>query len=289
MSKEKHYNIIKFSKDFIARRNAADYYVLYVSKGDEEEIFDLLRNEDDSSVYIPLINALGRMGSEKALDYLIANLNHKRFDQYCLGNIQLYWNEKALKTIADVILNNKKELMRDRALQICEKIGVTNFTDVLIEAFKREKVGYIQSKIIALLGKTKSEKAIEVMRQILLNSKNRIDRHDAITSLFNIGTDRAYQVMTTGLSDEDHYVVQSAEAYLGGCKSPNIVNYLEPILKNPKLELRNSIVKILGNIKSKKALELLLFVANNDSNPSLRVKANSLAQDLEAALNQGQK
>ena len=234
-------------------------------KGNKDEDFrgiidELLIKLKDGDVRWAVAAALGNIGSEMTIDYLISLLSDKdsslcRVAAKVLGNIG---SEMVVDSLIP-LLNDKNEGVRGAAAHTLGTIGSERAVDSLIPLLNNKNEG-VRWAAAHALGTIGSEKAVDSFIP-LLNNKNEGVRWAAADVLGKIGSEKAVNRLITLLSDEEVYL--EAAYALGMIGSEKAVDSLISLLNDKNKSVRRAAADALGKIGSEKAVNRLITLLSD--------------------------
>jgi len=235
-----------------------------------ERLIDLL-NGDNKDVRQGAAFALSKIGTEKAIDPLIAVLKDKDMDSDvhqgaadALGEIG---TEKAIDPLIAVLKD--KDMVSDvhqGAADALGEIGTEKAIDPLIAVLKdKDMAWYVRQGAALALGKIGTEKAIDPLIAVLKDKDmDSDDRRSAADALGKIGTEKAIDPLIAVLKDKDMgwYVRQGAALALGKIGTEKAIDPLIAVLKDKDMvsDVRRSAAFALGKIGTEKAINPLIAV-----------------------------
>jgi len=227
--------------------------------GSEKAVEALLQafKDEDWNVRYRAAEALAMIGSEKVVEALLQALKHEDSDvrrsaAEALGNIG---SEKVVEALLQALKHEDSDV-RSHAAVVLGKIGSEKAVEALLLALKDED-SHVRSIAAAALGKIGSEKAVEALLQALKDEDSHV-RRSAAAALGNIGSEKAVEALLQALKDETSFVRRSATNALAMIGSEKAVEALLLALSDPDSDVRSRAAEALGNIGSEKAVEALL-------------------------------
>ncbi|MDI6644754.1 MAG: HEAT repeat domain-containing protein [Methanobacteriaceae archaeon] len=180
-------------------------------KNDVDGLIEALYDENDS-IRLEAVDALGRLRDSKAVEPLIMNLNNENKDLRC-------------KIAASL-----------------GKIGDNRAVEPLINALS-DKEDVVKEEAIVALGKIKDEKAVKYLIK-MLNHNNELIKADAVTALGNIGSTKAIPSLIKLLDDKNDLIQEKAVSSLGMIS----INPYISKLKSDDEKIRKNAINMLKNI-----------------------------------------
>ncbi|OHB49231.1 MAG: hypothetical protein A2099_03910 [Planctomycetes bacterium GWF2_39_10] len=226
-------------------KEEAQNVLIKIADSDLIEKLIKLLTDTDSNVRRNAANALGKIGTEKAVDPLIAVLKDKDTDR----NVR--------QSVADAL----------------GKIGTEKAIDPLIAVLNDEDMDWeVRQSTASVLCKIGKEKAIDILIAVLKDRDMDEDaRQRAAYTLSEIGTKKAIDALIAVLNDKDMGwgVRRSAADALGKIGTEKAVDALIAVLKDrgwddpQRWRFRQSVADALGKIGTEKAIDTLIAVLND--------------------------
>ena len=208
-------------------------------------------------------DALGRIGSEKAIEPLIkaaltsaegGDVRESAAD--ALGRIG---SDKAIEPLVKALTSGEEEYVRGRAADALGRIGSEKAIEPLIKALTSGEEGYVRWSAADALGRIGSEKAIEPLMKALTSAEESDVRWNAAVALGRIGSGKAIEPLIQALTSTEEGDVRwrAADALerIGSEKA------IEPLIKalttDKGNDVRECAAYALGSIGSEKAIEPL--------------------------------
>ncbi|MCS7249443.1 MAG: HEAT repeat domain-containing protein [candidate division WOR-3 bacterium] len=275
-------------EDPLIKTSACEALGILKSKKAIENIFPLLY---DLNFWVRACAcaALGEIGDEKALPHLLEKLkdeSHWVRSSACeaLGKIG---DKKAGEALAYISLYDESEIVREAAIKALTMIGEAIISpylnalmsDDLNKRLKAMEILIKEGKIVLypllsllnnpsivlktciceILGKIGDERAIEGLAN-LFNDRDINVRIAAVNALANIKSEKTCSYLLDLLSSPNSTIADLAKRALTklGEKSVNIL--LNELIKIKEEEKRIKIIEILGDIKNKESIEVLLEI-----------------------------
>ncbi|MGB9928720.1 MAG: HEAT repeat domain-containing protein [Methanosarcina sp.] len=256
----------------------------------EESLFKTL--EDPSmEVRTIAVKALACTGSENSTDTLINQLE-KMSEIDCEPSYQIciiealgkLHNERAVEPLIKT-LEDKNFQIRAAALHSLEILGGERVEEALITKLDAvsdsNKIhsthSEFQKQVIFTLGNVKSKKAVHVLIH-KLEDKNPEIRKYAAESLGKIKDTQAVDPLLNHISDRNPEVRNSVAYSLGILKAEKAINPLLKMLTEKDPELRITAVYALGNIGNPKAIISLLETLKDNNSWVRKYAAEALGK-----------
>ena len=230
-------------------KEEAQNVLIKIADSDLIEKLIKLLTDTDSNVRRNAANALGKIGTEKAVDPLIAVLKDKDTDR----NVR--------QSVADAL----------------GKIGTEKAIDPLIAVLNDEDMDWeVRQSTASVLCKIGKEKAIDILIAVLKDRDMDEDaRQRAAYTLSEIGTKKAIDALIAVLNDKDMGwgVRRSAADALGKIGTEKAVNALIAVLKDmdtrgwhdpERWRFRQSVADALGKIVTEKEIDTLIVVLKDE-------------------------
>ena len=234
--------LMSFWKSSGARFSFSDSTVILLGQT-HEAMFDIMRASlynENSFVRREVAEALGRIGSERAVDDLIH------------------------------ALQDEDRPVRLNAAEALQRIG----TEQAIDGINRLQ-GWEQGHVWATFGtfdKISSEQMLEFLLDDLPEWDRFYVRRNASEALGRIGSEQAVDDLIHTLQDEDHCVRMSAAKALGQFGSERAVDDLIHALQDENRFVRREVAEALGRIGSERAVDDLIH-ALQDEDHRVRMSA----------------
>ncbi|MDB9412051.1 HEAT repeat domain-containing protein [Microcystis aeruginosa CS-567/02] len=243
---------------------------------------------------------LGKTGSERAVEALIAALGDERKDvrSEAVWTLQNIGSKRAVEALI-AALGDEREDVRSEAVKALGKIdseravegliaalghedgslgcfaawalgeiGSERAVEALIAALENERIGTTAAWALGNIG---SERAVEALIAAL-KVKDEDLRYSAVLSLAPIGSERAVEPLIAALGDENRRVRCLAAWGLGNIGSERVVEPLIAALNDGDSEVRTFAADSLGAIGSERAVEPLV-TALGDEDEGVRYSA----------------
>ena len=209
-----------------------------------------------STEAVKAIEALGQLGSRKAVEALIFTLHHGEGDARleaarALGQLGTERGTEALITaLHDVQLS-----LKSSAAQALLQIGSERAVQALISAVDDDhyEVRWMAAKRLGYVG---SEAAVEALISAL-NDEHCAVRWGAAEALGGVASQRAVEALILALDDRNRDVRSIAARALGQAGSDRAVDSLISALGDKHQNVRRSVAQALRQIGSEKAVEAL--------------------------------
>jgi len=236
---------------------------------------DLRGAGKDSSVRWSSAEALGRIGSEKAIEPLLKALGSDKEagvrwrSAEALGSIG---SEKAIEPLVEALGSDKDSYVRWRSAEALGRIGSEKAVEALVKALGSDKASSVRGSSAYALGSIGSEKAIEGLLKALGSDQDTSVRGSSAYALGRIGSEKAIEPLVEALGSDKASSVRgrSAEA-LGSIGSEKAIEPLVKALGSDKAsDVRGSSAAALGSIGSEKAVEGLLKALGSDKASDVR-------------------
>lgn len=212
----------------------------------EEIIANLIKLINDKSpfVKIAVINALGELNAVETMDILFRFILDKDPD--------------IAKTAILAISN----------LDLCEKDKnrFLNFLAIQIES----KEWLIRKAVATALGNIKNEESFELLFRLLASETENIVDNEILTSIANFNTRDAILALIDFINFDE---LKDKSVALLSNFDDSVIPYLKAAFDNNDVEIKLTIISILGEIKSDKVLTVLLKYSSEGLSPNIRKQA----------------
>nr|CBH36822.1 hypothetical protein containing NACHT domain and HEAT-like repeats [uncultured archaeon] len=243
-----------------------------------EPLITALTSDEDSYVRGSAADALGRIGSEKAVEPLISALSlDKERDvrasaASALGGIG---SEKAVEPLITILTTAKESDVRVSAASALGGIGSEKAVEPLITILTTAEEGDVRASAASALGGIGSEKAVEPLITALTTAKESDVRVSAASALGEIGSEKAVKPLITTLTKaKESFVRLSATFALARRGSEKAVDPLITALSSAKeSDVRWNAAYALGGIRSEKAVDPLITALSSDKESDVRWRA----------------
>jgi HEAT repeat protein len=251
-------------KDSDVRMSAAEALGSIGSKKAIETLINVLTTDKDSKVRESAAFALGGIGSEKAVESLINVLSTDKDSDvrsstaFALGGIG---SEKTIESLIDALSTDKESDIRWSATFALGRIGSELAIEPLIKALSTDKDSYVRWSAAFALGRIGSELAIEpLIKSLSTDKENSIVRGNVAEALGRIGSELAIEPLIKALfTDEESYVRWRAAEALGRIGSELAIGALiEALNTTEDSAVRERAADALGHIGGERAVELLI-------------------------------
>ena len=251
------------AKDSYVRLSAVDALGRIGSEKAIEPLINALNTDTDSDVRLSAADALGSIGSEKAIELLINALSTDT-DSYvrlsaadALGSIG---SEKAIEPLINALFTDTDSYVRRSAAYALGSIGSEKAIESLINALSTDTDSDVRLSVADALGRIGSEKAIELLINALSTDTDSDVRRSVAEALGRIGSEKAIELLINALStDTDSDVQEIAAEALGSTGGEKAIEPLINALSTAKdSDVRWSVTEALGRIGGEKAIEPLI-------------------------------
>ncbi|MHC1574209.1 MAG: HEAT repeat domain-containing protein [Candidatus Methanogasteraceae archaeon] len=206
-------------------------HISYQSGDIEDKLIESLK-DDDSDARGAAANALGEIGSENAIKYLIP------------------------------LLKDDDSNARGAAANALGRIGAENAIKYLIPLLKDDD-SYAREAAANVLGRIGAENAIKYLIPLLKDDDSNV-RGAAANALGEIGAENAIKYLIPLLKDDDSYARFAAAYALGRIGAENAIKYLIPLLKDDDSNVRRAAAYALGRIGAENAIKYLIPLLKDD-------------------------
>jgi HEAT repeat protein len=224
----------------------------------------LLLTSDEQGVRMRAASALGRIGSERAVEVLLAAMRDP--DSWVRGSVAealgQIGSERAAETLLVALQDWKTDVPRDAA-EALGRIGSERVVEALV-ALLQDQNSFVRRYAALGLGWTGSEQAERALL-IALHDKDHAVRVDATFALGLIGSEQATEVLLSILLDRSSWERADAAKALGFIRSQRVVEALLTALRDRNNLVRMSAAGALGWIGSERAVgELVVALRDRD-------------------------
>lgn len=142
----------------------------------------------------------------------------------------------------------------------------------------------VRARAILALGKINSKKALPLLSEILLNRyESKILRMYSASSIGKIGKEASLDTLQEVIFDETHEVAEYAVNAIAEIRSEKGGNLLIEALRSDYDKVRYYAIKGLSQIKYRKAIDILKFKAQYDSNETVRNEAKKALEIIQGS------
>lgn len=190
----------------------------------------------------------------------------------------LSWGDNFVSVVEGLLARNQSPEVRSRAALLLGKLKMDRATNILIKALAKE-VEEVRMSIISALGNHKNEKASQTLTKILEKESNKEMILVTIDSIVKLGAKSSEESLIKHLENSKDVDVRakSAEA-LGLLDCKNATKVLVKKLGDSDVLVRAKAAEALGRIKDPKSIDDLISAFKENSDDNLRVSiAMSLA------------
>jgi len=230
-------------------------------------------NTENGYVGVGAAELLGRIGSEKAVNVLIAALDAKdSLNRWAIPKALGQSNHDKAVDVLIATFNDEGLDLRKRAVEAIGEVGSRKAVNALIAAFNQEK-SYVKESAIEALGKIGSKEAIDVLITAI-KDENRNVRMNAAVALGQIGCEKAVNTLIVALEHEDSFVAEQAAWTLGYTGSEKAIDALiSTLLHKDNHNIRRTAAKALGHFRVNKVVDALVTTTLNDDETLIRAEA----------------
>jgi HEAT repeat protein len=223
--------------------------------------FDDPDDDPNGDVRSRAAEALGKIGSEQAVDRLLTALDDPN-DNVRWGAAEVLGeigSEQAVDRLLTA-LDDPNDNVRSRAAEALGKIGSEQAVTELLKALD-DSGGDVRSRATEALGKIGSKQAVTGLLKALGDLNDNV-RSSAATALGKIGSEQAVIGLLKALDDPDSDVRWSATEALGKIGGKQAVTGLLKALGDLNDNVRSRAAEALGKIGGDQVSELLKTLAN---------------------------
>jgi HEAT repeat protein len=248
-----------------------------------DPLISALSSDKESDVRGRAASALGGIGSEKAIEPLVTAITtDKEFLVHFYAELALerIGSEKAVNPLIKALTTAKESEVRNSAADALGRIGSEKAIKPLVTAITTDKGIMASFNAVFALGDIGSEKAIEPLIDILTTTKERIVLWMVASCLGRIGSEKAIEPLITFLTTAKDYFVQWCVLFaLGSIGSEKAIEPLITFLAKESVRRERSAFA-LGRIGSEKAIEPLTTALFTDKESEVRKSATSALGDI---------
>lgn len=194
-------------------------------KAAEPLLMKAFETEESSIVKRDILEALGKCGTKKGLDFITGIKFRTREEQLLIGQARGIYRfalqnitsnqgtDKVLELLAPVIPDNAS-LMAGHYLGRVRELDLTPYEQELIDAFNKEKNPLIRMSLILAMGKVKGRKIPEFLKGVLASDCDYRIKVNALRALQSFDYQPVRDVALALLSHPDVNVSVSAAGYI---------------------------------------------------------------------------
>jgi HEAT repeat protein/energy-coupling factor transporter ATP-binding protein EcfA2 len=250
-----------------------------------DPLIGALTTDEDSGVRGRAAEALGELGSGKAVDPLIGALTTdkdsgvRRRAVSALGELG---SKKAVDPLIGALTTDKDSDVRLIAADALRKLGSKKAVDPLIGVLTADEDSDVRLVAADALGELGSKKAVDPLIGVLTADEDRGVRGSAAYALGELGSEKAVDpLMSILVKDKDRYIRRRAVSALGKIGSEKAVDPLMSILvKDKDRYIRRRAVSALGEIGSEKAVDPLMSILATDKDSDVRGSAAEVLEEI---------
>jgi HEAT repeat protein/Tfp pilus assembly protein PilF len=193
-------------------------------------------------------SALGRLGTKKAIDFLIWKLNDadKDFRSNAARALGDSGSKRAVAPLIKAFQDDRLNLQFHAGA--LGKIGGDKALQFLMGALQDKTSGNRQGAASAL-GLAKDKRAVDPLIQLLAYDKDQFVRSDSALALANIGDKRAVEALIRALGDKKYYVRKNVARALGDLGDTRAIEPLKGMLGDSVDDVRKAGKKALAKLK----------------------------------------
>jgi HEAT repeat protein len=254
-----------------AVREAAVYGLGKVRNPRAERRLIAALNDADPNVQRAAAEALGDLGSARAIDPLINLLGtpdkpdkNDKYDKK-LGKIG---NERALRPLL-LAVKDENPYVRAAAEAAVKRIGSQSGETDSLSELMRDPSPAVRAQVAGKLGVSKDPAALPLLIR-LLGDPDYTVRRSAVAGLANFRDPASLEKIAAALDDDDLSTRQGAATVLGLAGNPQSVEALAAHARDSQGAVRAEIIRALGRIKDERSLPAIVS-ANQDPDPPVRL------------------
>ena len=249
----------------------------------EPAVKPLIRTLQDRSiktwvVHARAVNALARIGSQRAVEAVIKSLEDAGLNPYVRGSAAMAVAELKPKEAAEVlsrVSRDESQFVRWKCAQALGMLDDKKGTDALIRALSDEDQN-VRAATARSLGQIKAENAADSLIDAL-KDESWIVRLNAREALLQIG-EPAVERLIAALKDKNSHACWQAAWVLGRTKSQKAIELLIEALADSDWMVRDEAAVALTKINSEKVIKAL--------NDALKDKAGHVREQVVWILSQ---
>ncbi|RKX78486.1 MAG: hypothetical protein DRP87_06135 [Spirochaetes bacterium] len=255
-----------------------------------EEAEKVFKQTTNPRVRIKLLNFFSQIEYRNAEEMVLKLIeDHENRDRDLIVESIRYISEsknneiltKAAEILEELTTHRENEIA-SAAIKGLGKTGKKEYAEKLISLFeKRDYPSSLKPEIILALGDLKAEKALEPLIKILENKdESEVLRRYACDSLGKIGNPKAVEPLIRAFRTGDTILRSYAIYALGKFPGEETESILIDALRDSYYKVRISAAKALGERKVKSAVDILIYKAERDPEPSVREEAIKALADI---------
>ena len=223
----------------------------------------ILLGDPDIEVQRKAIDALRRIGDNRAIDALVNNLNNLELRHETIQALTNIRSEKVVEPLIGLLGDPNIDVQR-KAVEALGRIGDNQAIDALMKILKRPELRW---DAIQALTNIRSEQVVELLIGLLDDPDIEVQRK-AVDALKEIGDNRAIDALVK-LINRPNLRYKAIRA-LTNFNIQRVVDSLLVLLDDPDIEMQRKIVDTLGEIGNNQAIDPLVKRLNR---PELRREA----------------
>ncbi|WP_103667164.1 HEAT repeat domain-containing protein [Pseudanabaena sp. BC1403] len=226
----------------------------------EDIICNLQDENNDNYIRRNLIEALGKIASDKGICHLINMLNDPNPD--IRGQVAKILGKTGSRISVESLiqsLQDQETNVRSKAVEALGEIGSEQAIEHIIDLLKDNNPNVRKSAARAL-GEIGNEKAVQPLIDEVFNDLDPYVRESVACALSQIGSYNTVEPLIKVLKDQEHfpYVRAIAAEALGKIGGEEFVEHLIDLLKDENSYIVESVAEVMGKIGGKKALHHLI-------------------------------
>jgi HEAT repeat protein len=251
------------------------------------KVLEIFKEEHTEKVYITLVQYVGIVKLKKAHDVLLDELSRRgRNDDYretVIHAIGKLGNSSSIAPLNEVYSKSNTSIRIKKAIvDAYGQIGDRSIEARLIEIVGDEYEDIeVRARAILALGEIKSKESINLLQSLLHNKyEEKILRMYSASSLSKIGGELSLAALAEVINDETHEVAEYAVNGIAKMETEKGGEYLIKALRSDYDKVRYYAILGLSKIKYRKAVNILEFKAEYDSNELIRKEAAKALENI---------
>jgi HEAT repeat protein len=250
----------------MVRRNAVEALGKLGDERAVEPLIAKLKKDKDKGVRAAAAKALGKIGDKRALEPLIAKLKKDKdwgVRTAAAEALGVLGDTKAVEPLIAKLRKDKTHSVQRASAEALGEIGDNRAVEPLIATLK-DKVNIVREAAAEALGKIGDERAVEPLIVEFKDSRRSSIRKAAATALSKIGQP-AVKPLIVALNDKDRIVRAEAAKVLGEIGDSRAVEPLFTAMKDPDRYVKEQASNAISRMGQKAVEPLIVALKDNDS------------------------
>lgn len=207
------------------------------------------------------IQALGKIGGDRAIDTLVYCLNDKYYyvREYAVNELTRF-GDKAVPRLLDA-LKSQDDALRVEVINCLDAFGNIDVTEPFAQLLK-DPAERIRVAVVRVLAQKKEVKMVDQLIEALKDPYDGV-RSEAAVAFTHIRVPRAVEPLMAMLDDPSPFARNRAIDALGNCGDPKAADALAARLDPGSTQENIRIAMALANLKDTRAIEPLSDIVNH--------------------------